>query len=391
MLCTAASGMAAQLFSGFVPRIASDVLPLVAPPDAIRLVGSYGGSSFLLGWALGAFALGWMSDKFGRRLAYFVSVLLATSSMLAISFTTTLPEVVLIRIMMGIGVGSVLAQSVVMVSEAFPTSSRSIVVGVLINAFPMGFIGAGLIMQISDDWHVAYRIASSSMLLALAVVMIVRESDMWSAAAASAPSDNRTVLWHPAYRHDLIVAVVLFGSMLLGIWAVLGWMPTYVAKISLPEHSQNNRSLMNIMFGAGNVFGGFFSGVLSNRIGRRKAAAIGYIGCIVATVLTLQTGLGPSPLLFAGTFAICVFIGLNQGILSGYIPELFPTVVRGAATGFGMNLGRILTAVGIFFLGVMVVQLGGYHNAISMFALAYVVGLITLITARETKGQELPL
>jgi MFS family permease len=255
----------------------------------------------------------------------------------------------------------------------------------------MGFIGAGLIMQISDDWHVAYRIASSSMLLALAVVMIVRESDMWSAAAASAPSDNRTVLWHPAYRHDLIVAVVLFGSMLLGIWAVLGWMPTYVAKISLPEHSQNNRSLMNIMFGAGNVFGGFFSGVLSNRIGRRKAAAIGYVGCIVATVLTLQTGLGPSPLLFAGTFAICVFIGLNQGILSGYIPELFPTVVRGAATGFGMNLGRILTAVGIFFLGVMVVQLGGYHNAISMFALAYVVGLITLITARETKGQELPL
>jgi MFS family permease len=86
-----------------------------------------------------------------------------------------------------------------------------------------------------------------------------------------------------------------------------------------------------------------------------------------------------------------VFIGLNQGILSGYIPELFPTVVRGAATGFGMNLGRILTAVGIFFLGVMVVQLGGYHNAISMFALAYVVGLITLVTARETKGQELPL
>lgn len=381
--------MAAQLFSGYVPRIAASLLPELEPSDAIRQVGSYGGSAFLFGWAVGAFALGWVSDKIGRRYAYFMSVLLATSCMLLISYADSMAMLIMARVLMGVGVGSVLAQSVVMISEAFPTSSRSIVVGILINAFPMGFVGAGLITQSTDDWQAGYRLASIAMLLAIAALFIVRESDMWTSSLAADDATPRSV-WHPSLRSDLRIAVVLFGSMLLGIWAVLGWMPTYVAKISLPEHSQANRSLANIMFGAGNVAGGLFSGLLSNRLGRRKAAAIGYVGCLTTTVLTLQTGLEPSFLLFAGAFCICVFIGLNQGILSGYLPELFPTIVRGAATGLSMNMGRILTAMGVFFLGVLVESLGGYHNAITLFALAYGVGLATLTRARETKGQDLP-
>lgn len=389
MTCTAASGMAAQLFSGYVPRIAASLLPGLEPGDAIRQVGSYGGSAFLFGWAVGAFALGWVSDKIGRRYAYFMSVLLATSCMLLISYADSLSMLIMARVAMGVGVGSVLAQSVVMISEAFPTSSRSIVVGILINAFPLGFVGAGLITQSTDDWQAGYRFASIAMLLAFAALLIVRESDMWTSSIAAEDVTPRSV-WHPSLRADLRVAIILFGSMLIGIWAVLGWMPTYIAKISLPEHSQANRSLANIMFGIGNVTGGLVSGLLSNKLGRRRAAAIGYVGCLVTTVLTLQTGLEPSFLLFAGAFCICVFIGLNQGILSGYLPELFPTIVRGAATGLSMNMGRVLTATGVFFLGVLVEHLGGYHNAITLFAGAYVIGLITLTWARETSGQDLP-
>ena len=278
MTCTAASGMAAQLFSGYVPRIAASLLPGLEHGDAIRQVGSYGSSAFLFGWAVGAFALGWVSDKIGRRYAYFTSVLLATSCMLLISYADSIAMLIMARALMGVGVGSVLAQSVVMISEAFPTTSRSIVVGILINAFPMGFVGAGLITQSTDDWQAGYRLASIAMLLAIAALFIVRESEMWTSSISADDATPRSV-WHPSLHSDLRVAIVLFGSMLLGIWAVLAWMPTYIAKISLPEHSQANRSLANIMFGIGNVVGGLFSGLLSNRLGRRKAAAIGYVGC----------------------------------------------------------------------------------------------------------------
>lgn len=390
IMCTAASGMAAQLFSGYIPRIAADILPGMPAPEAMRTIGSVGGSSFLFGWAVGAFALGWMSDRIGRRMAYFMSVVLSTTSMLLISYASSIELLVLARVVMGIGVGSVLAQSVVMVSEAFPSANRSIVVGILINAFPLGFVAAGLITQSTDVWQHGYRLASYSMVLAIAALVVVRESDMWSASKAVKAMSNASIL-EERYRPDLTIAVVLFGSMLLGIWAVLAWMPTYITKISLPEHSQSNRALANIIFGAGNVCGGLLSGLLSNKLGRRKAAAVGYVGCFTMTLLTLQTGLGPSFLLFAGAFSICVFIGLNQGILSGYLPELFPTIVRGAAIGLGMNMGRIITAVGVFFLGVVVDYLGGYHNAITLFAGSYLIGLVTLTRARETRGQELPV
>jgi uncharacterized membrane protein YjjB (DUF3815 family) len=49
-----------------------------------------------------------------------------------------------------------------------------------------------------------------------------------------------------------------------------------------------------------------------------------------------------------------------------------------------------LTAIGVFFVGVLVHTLNGYDNAISTFAAAYVVGAIALTFARETNGQALP-
>jgi len=108
------------------------------------------------------------------------------------------------------------------------------------------------------------------------------------------------------------------------------------------------------------------------------------------TLLIFQTQQQPGSVLFGSTFMISFFIGINQGVLSGYIPELFPTRLRGSATGIAMNAGRLLTAVTVFFVGVLISTLGGYENAISVFGLAYLIGLAALFWARETRGSMLP-
>jgi MFS family permease len=120
------------------------------------------------------------------------------------------------------------------------------------------------------------------------------------------------------------------------------------------------------------------------------ASMVAFVGCIGMTVVIFQTGQVPGALLFAYTFLFSMFIGVNQGVLSAYIPELFPTRLRGSATGVTMNAGRLLTAIAVFFVGVLVTTLGGYENAISVFALSYAIGLLALIWARETKGAALP-
>ncbi|HBB25086.1 MAG TPA: hypothetical protein DCZ59_02360, partial [Bacteroidetes bacterium] len=337
----------------------------------------------------GAFVLGAFADAVGRRRAMFLCVLLSTVGMSVTGLVESFSLLVAVRFITGFGAGSVLALSTVLVSEAFNTGRRAVLVGILINAFPVGFIIAGLIASSQGDWRVAYQIAALTLFLPVLVLAVVRESDMWSAAARQGKVSVAEITAAP-HRRDLLIGVTLFGSMLVGLWAVFAWMPAWVNHISAPEAAQSNRAMVNIMLGAGSVAGGLFSGLLSDRLGRRAASAIAYLGCICMTLLIFQTQQQPGSLLFGSTFMISFFIGINQGVLSGYIPELFPTRLRGAATGIAMNAGRLLTAGTVFFVGVLISTLGGYENAISVFGLAYLIGLAALYWARETRGSMLP-
>ncbi len=77
--------------------------------------------------------------------------------------------------------------------------------------------------------------------------------------------------------------------------------------------------------------------------------------------------------------------GISQGLLSVYIPLLFPVSIRATATGFCFNIGRIFTATAVLFVGVLVTVLGGYSNALFIFSLVFAIGLIvTIFSKKET-------
>ena len=80
---------------------------------------------------------------------------------------------------------------------------------------------------------------------------------------------------------------------------------------------------------------------------------------------------------------LALFFGASQGVLSAYIPELFPPAIRATATGFCFNIGRFVTGTVVFFVGALVVILGGYGNAIFTFSLVFIVGLITTLFSKK--------
>jgi MFS family permease len=80
----------------------------------------------------------------------------------------------------------------------------------------------------------------------------------------------------------------------------------------------------------------------------------------------------------------------SNGIFSGfpiYLPEIFPTRIRATGAGFCFNAGRILAAGGPFLTGYLVVHLGTFARAASSIAVIYLLGLLILPAARETKGE----
>ncbi len=74
-----------------------------------------------------------------------------------------------------------------------------------------------------------------------------------------------------------------------------------------------------------------------------------------------------------------------------YLPELFPTAVRGSAISLVFDVTRYLAAAGPLLAGWLIVNLGGVSAAASIIGLAYIIGLVvTPFAAPETKGRPLP-
>jgi MFS-type transporter involved in bile tolerance (Atg22 family) len=90
-----------------------------------------------------------------------------------------------------------------------------------------------------------------------------------------------------------------------------------------------------------------------------------------------------SAAVYAEIIILALFFGASQGVLSAYIPQLFSTGIRATATGFCFNIGRIFTATAVLFVGVLVSTLGGYGNALIIFSLVFIVGLLVVIFVRE--------
>jgi MFS family permease len=139
--------------------------------------------------------------------------------------------------------------------------------------------------------------------------------------------------------------------------------------------------------------GGAFLGYLAfaplaERFGRKPAFAFMLAGSAIMLPVTFY-----SPRDFNVMVLLLPLLGFfNNGIFSGfpiYLPELFPTHMRTTGAGFCFNAGRVLSATGPFLTGSLVAQLGSYSRAASSIAFIYVLGMVVLIFARETKGQSI--
>lgn len=121
---------------------------------------------------------------------------------------------------------------------------------------------------------------------------------------------------------------------------------------------------------------------------RRKAFLAAFVLCLVATIFvfySLKTATDAYWMLPMMGFAqLALFAGYSI-----YFPELYPTRLRGTGVGFCYNTVRYLAAPFPILLGALSSEVG-FRNAAILMSGIYVVGLIALIWAPETKDQPLP-
>lgn len=388
-ICDAVGGTVSTLMSTYLPEVIKDMQLATATSDQASISG-YINALFIFGWAFGGFSWGIISDRVGRKKA----LLFAIAWYGVFTFLTAIMQnwwgIVVCRFFSGFGVGGVLVISLTMVSEVWPTKNKSVFIGILSIAFPVGIFSAGLITYNIHAWRTAFMVVGAIPLLtAFISIWLIKESDVWlqDKQAFKLQNSKRQFIFSPVHKKELLIGSLTFGSMLIGLWAIFSWLPTWIQSLITNSDGQKERGLSMMLLGMGGLTGGFLSGWFLNVIGLRRAMLLCFSISAILSFILFKTNSSFSPIIYAEIAFMAFFFGISQGVLSYYIPQLFSTGIRSSATGFCFNIGRLFTGTAVLFVGILVTALGGYGNAIFTFSLVFVIGLAVVFFSKNMEKQ----
>ncbi|MEO6632305.1 MAG: MFS transporter [Mucilaginibacter sp.] len=288
--------------------------------------------------------------------------------------------------MSGFGVGGDLVIAFTLISEVWPQKSKAVYTGILSISFPVGIFSAGATRYLVSSWREAFYIGAIPILLGILAFLFIAESDLWKRHKEEKLTEPALAnqLFSAQNRKALFIGSVIFGAMLIGLWAIFSWMPTWIQ--SLIKGDGSKQAGLSMMLGG--LSGGFISGWVVNLMGLRKSLIACFAVCSAMAFLLFKTNSTFSSIIYVEIAALAVFFGISQGVLSVYIPHLFPTGVRASATGICFNAGRLFTATAVLFVGVLVVTLGGYSNTLFIFSLVFLPGLLIVLFAKNIQPSD---
>ncbi len=386
--------------------------------DVIRYWGGWATTSMMIGWATGGIIFGMMSDRLGRVKTMTVTLLIYSGFTGLSGIAHSVPAFMVYRFLVGLGVGGMFGAATTLVAESVPRRVRAVALGSLQALSACGnIIGSLLSTQIhpggsdvlfgQSGWRIMFFIGVLPALLIVPMIAVLREPEQWKAAKKRAmesadPSKHigsiGDLVRHPRWRRNLLVGVGLGLAGMAGLWGIGFFSPELISTALKGEP----QAVVDVVRGYGTALQdvGAFLGMVAftavaTLVGRRAAFLGSFSLCLVVTIYVFNN-------LRSGTDAYWMLpmMGFAQLSVFGgyaiYFPEIFPTRLRGTGVGFCYNTVRYLAAAFpplLMYLNHYLMQHGSaepFRQAATILSFIFVLGIVTLIWAPETKGQPLP-
>jgi MFS family permease len=294
--------------------------------------------------------------------------------------------------MTGLGIGGEWSAGAALIAETWPPRSRAKAAGIMQASGGIGFFLASLLYLFIGPygWRWVFALGILPAIVAFYIRRTLEEPERWVRARATG-NPLRSLFVKPA-RRDVLVGTSLAVIATFGYQGAIQWVPSWVSALL---HAQDPRavipqvSLVTSVLNGGGILGCLFFPLIADRWGRKPTLTLYFLGAALAVPLTF---------FFVQNFLLAVWISplvgfFGAGVFTGfaiYLPELFPTAMRATAQGFCYNFARFFSAAAPFVAGAMISAHGSFSRAISIIGLVYLLGLIVLLFARETKGKALP-
>ncbi len=388
------------LFDGFemglFPVLARPALLNFAPAGDDGFVGRWMGwitAAFLIGAACGGFVFGWLGDRIGRVRAMALSIFVYSICTALAFFAQGPADLAFYRFLAALGMGGEWSLGVALVMECWPERLRPLMAGFIGAASNVGFLLVAWIAKTwvvtRDSWRWMFLVGALPSLLVVLIQLFVPESEKWKAVASRDTRPLREVFRPPLARHTFFG--ILFASVaLIGTWGSVQWIPSWVDQLT---HGKNPgaKAVAQMASAYGAVLGSLLGPLVGGKIGRRAAFCGLCAGSLAVCQILFRSFETYSPSLVAMIFLAGLFTAAFYGWFPLYLPELFPTRVRATGQGVSYNSGRVFAACGAVAAGQLVAHFGNsYARMGQVITLIYLVGLVAIWFAPETKGKPLP-
>ena len=418
-----------RLFSlARVPALVELMQMKASNPD-LQAFGKKVTASFLIGWGIGGMIFGSLGDKFGRAKMLTLTILIYSAFTGLSYFSQTKTDFTVFRFLTGVGVRGVFGLAVSLIAETVPDGARAQSLGLLQILSTIGNLTAGFAKKGIDGLEASHHIAAGTgwrwmfLIGALPALMIVftrghlKEPEKWLRMKEQGllPKGGifapyAALLAQARWRRNLVIGALIASTGVIGLWAIGEYAPD-LQKVVFKQHFEKllpagevDAAVSNAVTDTylWNMLGAAVGMMIFTRIariGRKPAFYIGFTAAMVTTFLVYQNISSPSSarwmMFLMGAAQLSVFAGFAI-----YLPELFPSRLRSTGTSFCYNLGRFAAAAGSFYSAVLTKDVFGKYAAqdatlplryaaMTMCAI-FLIGIVTVFFAPETKGQPLP-
>ncbi|MEA3174665.1 MAG: hypothetical protein QOF42_2076 [Gammaproteobacteria bacterium] len=402
-------GMDSFIYALVLSPALTELLPksgMAAAPADVAFAGSVLFALFLIGWGL-AFIWGPIADRFGRTRTLAASVLMYAVFTGLAAISQNVWELGLFRLLAGIGIGGEWALAGTYVAEAWPEDRRKMGAGYLQTGYYAGFfLAAALNFTVGAHfgWRAMFLCGLTPAILSLYIVFKVKEPERWAQKAVAAASKAATKaasplaqIFNARNRRRTLVNTAMLTVAIIGLWAGAVYEPTAVIALAKKQGMDQpaavrTASLATGLLSIGTILGCLLVPYLAERLGRRSTLGIYFFGMAVCIWLSFGWAFyQPNGL---PTFIVLLFFlgffGGNFAVFSLWLPEQYGTSVRATAFAFTTSFGRLIGAGVNFMLGSMIHSYGSLGVPVATTAAAFILGLLIIPFAAETKGQRLP-
>jgi MFS family permease len=354
--------------------------------DIGNLVGALG-----LVWGVFAIVSGRLSDSIGHRKVLIPSILFFSLMSGVSGMATGFLSLIVVRGLMGLMEGSYCPTSFAATAAASHPSRRGFLQGLqqsgfALFGFALGPIIATQLLTVVPSWRwVFWIVAIPGFVVGGLLFFVLREpkDTQGGAAVGAVAHEAATGGYGQVFKsRNIVLSMLALLCAMSCIFVLGGMLPSYFLDY-LKLSPQQMGGVMSAI-GFGGFVGQFGVPGLSDKLGRRPAAIISFLGAAISVWLFMRIG-ADTMMLFGVLFLISFFSLGNVALITGPIAtEAAPAGLISSAIGVVVGAGEIFGGGVAPALGGYVAQNHGIENILIMPLVGLLLGVVVCAFLKET-------